>query len=477
MYFGLFPPEVNSARMYAGPGSGSMVAAAAAWDGLAAELQSTAASYGSVISGLTASWRGPSSVAMASAAAPYVAWMNTTASQAAQTAMQAKAAAAAYETAFAATVPPPVIAANRSQLASLLATNTFGQNTAAIAATEAQYGEMWAQDAAAMNTYASQSAAAAAVTPFAVPPQTTNPGGLLGQLLAILETGVNSVGSSAQQQFSQLFSAVPTALQSFSTILTSPNPLQGLLSAAQSFAGMQTLNSISADVELIPKLILPANDVMITLILSFVASGAGLKGVASAGAGAAAGSGSALAAGLGTTPAVGSASLAGLGSAGSTVSAGMGSAGMVGALSVPPSWATATPTVRLAAAALQSTSAAAAPAATAQTAGILGSQLALAGLAGGALGGAAPCFISRTTGPRGRPASNKDNNADSETPDKLKLALAEVSQNPESVQHWHTDKEHLDSLLDQLSTKPGFHAVHVSSGNKPKPTQPKPRWG
>jgi PPE-repeat protein len=67
-----------------------MLAAAAAWDGLAAELYSTANSYQSVISGLTAGpWLGPSS------AAPYVAWMSTTAAQAEQTATQAKAAAAA----------------------------------------------------------------------------------------------------------------------------------------------------------------------------------------------------------------------------------------------------------------------------------------------------------------------------------------------------------------------------------------------
>ena len=43
MDFGAFPPEINSARMYAGPGAGSMLAAAAAWDGLAADLHSTAA--------------------------------------------------------------------------------------------------------------------------------------------------------------------------------------------------------------------------------------------------------------------------------------------------------------------------------------------------------------------------------------------------------------------------------------------------
>lgn len=51
MDFGVLPPEINSGRMYAGPGSGPMLAAAAAWDGLATELQSTAADYGSVISG------------------------------------------------------------------------------------------------------------------------------------------------------------------------------------------------------------------------------------------------------------------------------------------------------------------------------------------------------------------------------------------------------------------------------------------
>ena len=114
---------------------------------------------------------------MAAAAAPYVTWMSTTGAQAEQTAKQAKAAAAAYEAAFAMTVPPAVVAANRAQLAALVATNVVGQNTAAIAATEAQYGEMWAQDAAAMYGYAGSSAAAATVTPFSSPPQTTNPAG------------------------------------------------------------------------------------------------------------------------------------------------------------------------------------------------------------------------------------------------------------------------------------------------------------
>ncbi|WP_139333499.1 PPE family protein, partial [Mycobacterium sp. SP-6446] len=148
MFYGAFPPEFNSGRMYAGPGAESLLAAAVAWDDLATELQSTASSYSSVVASLTGGpWIGPSSLSMAAAAAPYIAWMQSTAVQAHEAASQATAAASAYETAFAAHVPPPVIAENRTLLAQLVATNVFGQNTAAIAATETEYSEMWAQDA------------------------------------------------------------------------------------------------------------------------------------------------------------------------------------------------------------------------------------------------------------------------------------------------------------------------------------------
>ena len=179
--FGAFPPEVNSAKMYAGPGSAPMLAAATAWDGLASELRSHANDYDSIIANLTGEgWQGPASTAMASAAAPYTAWMNTTAAQAEQTAGQATAAAAAYEAAYGMTVPPPVIAANRAQLASLVATNVLGQNGPAIAATEAHYGQMWAQDAAAMYGYAAQSSSASTVPSFTTAPPTTAPGATPG---------------------------------------------------------------------------------------------------------------------------------------------------------------------------------------------------------------------------------------------------------------------------------------------------------
>jgi len=235
MDFGSLPPEVNSARMYAGPGSGPMLAAAAAWYGLATDLESTAVSYQSAIFGLTSGgWLGPSSVSMAAAAMPYMSWMSATATQAAQTASQAEMAAAAYEAAFAMTVPPPVIAANRSLLMSLVATNLLGQNTAAIAATEAHYLEMWAQDAAAMYGYAGQSAAASTLTPFTPAPNTTNPAILAGQVAAVAQTTGTSVGTGASTIVStgpQLLSTVPTALQGLAQPLQSASGLSGLLDA------------------------------------------------------------------------------------------------------------------------------------------------------------------------------------------------------------------------------------------------------
>ncbi|REL66482.1 PPE domain-containing protein, partial [Mycobacterium tuberculosis] len=48
MNFSVLPPEINSALIFAGAGPEPMAAAATAWDGLAMELASAAASFGSV---------------------------------------------------------------------------------------------------------------------------------------------------------------------------------------------------------------------------------------------------------------------------------------------------------------------------------------------------------------------------------------------------------------------------------------------
>ena len=171
--FGALPPEINSARMYAGPGSGPMMAAAAAWDGLAAQLEMFAARYSAVVSEVHGEMLVRRIVDRHGRGECAVCGLGDDDGTAGgQAASQSRAAAAAYEAAFAATVPPAVVAANRTLLAMLVATNFFGQNAPAIAATEAAYAEMWAQDAAAMYNYAGSASSAASA--HAVQPATAD---------------------------------------------------------------------------------------------------------------------------------------------------------------------------------------------------------------------------------------------------------------------------------------------------------------
>lgn len=196
--FGALPPEINSARMYAGAGPGPMMAAAGAWDHLSAELASTAASYSSVTSELTcSSWFGPASRSMMAAAMPFLSWLSAAAALAEQASIQARVLASAFEAAFAMTVPPPVVAENRALLLMLVATNFFGQNTAAIAATETDYAQMWAQDAVAMNGYAGLAATASQLAPFTEPTQTTDQAGLAQQQAAVAQAAAAAAGTGA----------------------------------------------------------------------------------------------------------------------------------------------------------------------------------------------------------------------------------------------------------------------------------------
>jgi PPE-repeat protein len=216
--FALLPPEVNSGRMYSGPGPGPLLAASEAWDSLAAELGFAASGYGSALAELTSnSWVGPTSTAMISAVTPYIDWMSTTAAQAEETANHARAAVAAYEAAFAMTVPPPVIAANRALLAALVATNFLGQNTPAIMMTEALYAEMWAQDAAAMYGYTGASLVALQVTPFVVPPQTTSPDGTSSQADAVAKAAATPASQAATVAQNAVSSAPATTTQTTAT--------------------------------------------------------------------------------------------------------------------------------------------------------------------------------------------------------------------------------------------------------------------
>ncbi|WP_068179560.1 PPE family protein [Mycobacterium sp. UM_CSW] len=306
MDFGALPPEINSGRIYSGPGPESMLAAATAWEKLAADLYSTASSYAAVVSGLTSDgWQGPASASMAAAAETYVTWLGTTASQAGQAANQAHAAAAAFEAAFAAMVPPPLIAANRAQLATLVETNFLGINTATIMATEAQYAEMWAQDAAAMYSYAGSSAAAATLTPFTAPPQNTNPAGVGTQSAAVS----NSTGST---------------LPSIDTIV------QLIADDINNALAPDHINSGISAFATIPSIILAAASLFSSSGTSAADSTAAALTDVSTGLGQVAS----------TLGSVGSAF--GPVQLGGSVSAEMGRAAGLGALSVPQSWGTLT---------------------------------------------------------------------------------------------------------------------------------------
>lgn len=458
MFYAAFPPEFNSGRIYAGPGSESLRAAAAAWEGLAGELQSTVSSYAAVIDGLSSgAWFGPSSVSMVAAVTPYLAWMQGAAAQAAEAATQATAAATAYETAFAAHVPPAEIAANRTQLLQLVATNVFGQNTPAIAATEVQYAEMWAQDAVAMDTYASSSAAAADVTPFTEAPPITSAGGLAGQAAAAAQAAGTSA-ASAQSIVSSLTTAggpLSALLQTGANLSTDyTSTINGLLNGLFGPNGAATFTAMFNAVKVPLGFTTQFND--IGLLINFPVSQF-LKFAPPAAYGAL--PKDALGAGLGALG-------FGRGTLYNAVSAGMGNAGtLVGKLSVPPSWATATPAIRTVAAALSGAGPGAVPAAALGEGGLL-SSMSVAGMLGSALGAGAPSALNRA-GVRGRVKPIKELK-DAHSPEKLKTLVAQISEKPETVQHHNVDQDGLDALLEQLSKKPGIHAVHLRKGDKPQ---------
>ena len=348
--FGLLPPEINSGRMYSGPGPGPMLAAAEAWDGLAADLGFASAGYGATLAELTSSnWIGPTSLAMMAAVTPYVTWLSSTAAQAEETANQARAAVSAYEAAFAMTVPPPAIAANRALLMALVATNFFGQNTPAIMATEALYVEMWAQDAAAMYGYAGASAVAAQVTPFAAPPQTAADDGTSNQSSAV----ANAAATPASQAATVVQNAVATAPST--SAQTTAVPAATSTTGATSGATTPATGFFPWLHELIKNTI--ANYPTGGLGLGFTnANLNSLRQIFQAYFGVGLGNfgwsiGQQTTFGVGTTAGAGGAwyptpqfaGLGAFGNGGAPVSAGIGQASTLGRLSVPPGWPGATP--------------------------------------------------------------------------------------------------------------------------------------
>lgn len=378
--FGALPPEINSGRMYHGAGVAPLLVAAAMWTELATELHSAGAGYASAVQTLVSGpWLGPSAVAMAAAAGPYATWLNCTAVQASETAAHAQLAATAYEEAFAATVPPPLVAANRAELLVLVATNLLGQNTAAIAATEAHYLSMWAQDAAAMYAYASASAAANQLTAFTNPPQTTNSGAAAARSAA-----ADSQSASLGNRIGELINSVPTTLQNLArgisgvphpaaanaaSVLNLPDPMNTGVGIA-----LADWNKIFSTISGLHSPIFGWTTIAGGPFLSFGQIFTFTQGVQ--------GFQALSVPGEVFGPAVAAAGeLTHLASA-STVSGAVGQATLVGSMSVPPAWAQAAPVLKVAD---LLNSATILPAASAPGEGVAFGQMALSSLAGRAL--------------------------------------------------------------------------------------------
>ena len=319
-------------------------------------MYSAASDYGSVIANLTSGpWRGTASASMAAAAAPYVSWMSTTAAQAEQAAGQAKAAASAYESAFTSTVPPPVIVANRALLASLISTNILGQNTPAIAATEAHYAEMWAQDAAAMYGYAGSSSAASTLTPFADPPATTTTTGAAAQAATVAQatgTGTQSDAVATGDRDARRAtrdsprprrrsaSGAESGLMNMLDFLTGNGSGTGLSAV---FNDLFSSNGLGLNASFWNTIFssgfyMPGNWLGTMTDLVGLQSAAGAEGAAAAAGDAAGAATGAAADGLGGALAGPAAGIGGMGSVGGAVSAALGRGAAIGALAVPPSW-------------------------------------------------------------------------------------------------------------------------------------------
>lgn len=398
MDYAALPPEINSLRIYTGPGSAPMRAAAAAWGGLSAELHSAVASYEAVIAELTAqAWLGPASEALTRAAARYVAWMTETAAQIDHTAAQANAAAAAYDAAHSATVPPSVVGANRVQLQLLIATNVLGTNTAAIAANEAEYAEMWAQDAAAMYAYAAASAAATGLAPFQAPPQTSNPAGPASQansssdIQSLLSRLASGIGGSPNNSLLQTAAAtLPGVAQGPDDLLVWPSFSDLFGVSAVSTAGLVMSIGAWAAGDASTREILAEED-QLQLVEYEILHSIELF-----------------------SPLTPSRPLV----PGASLSAAMGEAITAGNLSVPINWAANAPEIRslsytkpLAGPALGG-----APATSLSAAGTAFSQMALAGMGGSALAGS----ISR-----GRGGADAESNAKVQLPQRAAGAAAD----------------------------------------------------
>lgn len=217
------PPEVTSALIHSGPGAAPLVEAGYAWQRLGYDLEESIRAYSPVLGSVAEAWNGPASTAMIQAVGTYLTWLGNTAQQCLALGTSAQAAAGAFGSVLAAVVPPSVVAANRAQLARLLATNGLGKNVAAIAETEAQYERMWVGNAAAMYRYQAASAQALQLPVFTSPPSITTPDGPAAQAEAVQTASASAASSNV--------SAALAAVAPADAVAPPVSPVDALLQA------------------------------------------------------------------------------------------------------------------------------------------------------------------------------------------------------------------------------------------------------
>lgn len=181
-----FPPEIHSALLSSGPGSGPLLAAAAQWHLLSTEYLAAADGVEQALAITHAwSWQGASADRYVARHRPFLGWLAMQSDVSAANAAHLETVAAAYTAALGAMPTVPEIAAHRAAHAALVATNFFGINTIPIAVNEADYMRMWIQAATTMEIYQAVSEAAV----LSVAPPVPAP--------LILAPGAESFGAAA----------------------------------------------------------------------------------------------------------------------------------------------------------------------------------------------------------------------------------------------------------------------------------------